>query len=184
LYQGQAVPGWAALLLSGWATLMLLSFYGAALSRRFTGVARWKQVAKWVAAPLVVGYCLFSLLYLARGNAKDDAVRSVYTSTHPLLRVALSTLMVFDRKAVITDISRTPDDYRRMGLAVNQRSLHYRQTDGWVHAVDLRTRSPFRSVVVEWYFLLMGFDTLRHTGTSDHLHVQLAVAKGGEAGRR
>lgn len=174
-YQAQGVPGWAALLLSGWATLMLLSFYGAALSRRFTGRARLKQVAKWVAAPLVIGYCVFSLVYLARGNAKDDAVRSVYTSTHPILRVALSTLMVFDRKAVITDISRTPDDYKRMGLAVNQRSMHYRQPDGWIHAVDLRTRSPFRSVLVEWYFLLMGFDTLRHQGTSDHLHVQLVV---------
>jgi hypothetical protein len=114
--------------------------------------------------------------FVSRVNAKDDAVRSVYTATHPLLRVALSTLMLADREAVITDISRTPDDYKRMRLAVNQRSLHYPQADGWVHAVDLRTRSPFRSVLVEWYFRAMGFKTLRHVGTSDHLHVYLPVA--------
>jgi len=41
--------------------------------------------------------------------------------------------------------------------------------------VDLRTRSPFRSVLVEWYFWAMGFATLRHTGTADHLHVQLVL---------
>ena len=177
LYESHGVPGWAALTLAGWATLMLLSLYSASLSRRFTGRARWNQVAKWIAAPLVVGYLAFSLLYLARGNAKDDVIRSVYTSTHPILRVALTTMMLVDRKAVITDIARTPDDYKRMGLAVSQRSMHYPQADGWVHAVDLRTRSPFRSVLVDWYFRLMGFDTLRHTGTSDHLHVQLAVAR-------
>lgn len=173
LYSSGGLPTWLALAGAAVATLGLLTLYGVALSRRLTGRARWNQIAKWVAAPMVVGYCGFALVYLAQVNAKDDAVRSVYTATHPLLRVALSTLILVDRGAVITDIARAPDDYQRMGLPVNQRSMHYRQADGWVHAVDLRTRSPFRSVLVEWYFRVMGFDTLRHTGTADHLHVSL-----------
>jgi hypothetical protein len=170
---GHAFPTWLALLASGGATLALLTLYATLASRRFTGRARLGLMAKWVAAPLVVGYCGYALLYLSRVNAKDDTVRSVYTATHPLLRVAVTTLILADRDAVITDLARAPDDYRRMGLPVNQRSLHYPQADGWVHAVDLRTRGPLRSLLVEWYFGVMGFDTLRHTGTADHLHVSL-----------
>jgi hypothetical protein len=89
--------------------------------------------------------------------------------------LAVSTLILADRNAVITDLARTPDDYRRMGLPLNRRSLHYPQADGWVHAVDLRTTSGLRSLLVEWYFRAMGFDTLRHTGTHDHLHVSLPL---------
>jgi hypothetical protein len=100
----------------------------------------------------------------------------VYTATHPLLRMALSTLILVDHDAVITDLARKPDDYRRMGLPVNQESLHYRQADGWVHAVDLRTRPGLKSLLVQWYFDVMGFDTLRHVGTHDHLHVSLPLS--------
>ncbi len=176
LYQGHGFPTWLALFVAGTGTLLLLTVYGALLSRRFTGRARLGLVVKWVAAPLVVGYCGYALLYLSRVNAKDDAVRSVYTATHPLLRVALCTLILVDRDAVITDLARAPDDYPRMGLPVNRRSLHYRQADGWVHAVDLRTRGALKSVLVDWYFRAVGFDTLRHRGTGDHLHVSLPLA--------
>lgn len=173
LHQDHGAPTWLALLASSVATLVLLTLYGMVVSRRLTGRARLGQIAKWVAAPLVVGYCGYALLHLSRVNAKDDAVRSVYTATHPLLRVALTTLILVDRDAVITDLARTPGDYGRMGLPINQNSLHYRQPDGWVHAVDLRTRGPLRSLLVEWYFRAMGFATLRHVGTADHLHVSL-----------
>ena len=163
---------------AGAGTLLLLTLYGALLSRRFTGRARSGFVAKWVAAPLVMGYCAYGLLYVSSVNTKDDAVRSVYSATHPLLRMALSTLILADHDAVITDLARRPDDYRRMGLPVNRESLHYRQADGWVHAVDLRTRPGLKSLLVQWYFDLMGFDTLRHVGTHDHLHVSLPVSPG------
>ena len=60
-----------------------------------------------------------------------------------------------------------------MGLAVNPASMHYEQSDGYVHAVDLRTvgRGWWRNWGVEGYFRAMGFGTLRHRGTEDHLHV-------------
>lgn len=182
LYQDHGFPTWLALLGAGAATLALLTAYGAVLSRRFTGRARLRMVAQWVAAPLVVGYCGYALLHLSRVNAKDERVRSVYTGTHPLLRVAVTTLILVDRDAVITDLARTPDDYQRMGLPTNRGSLHYRQADGWVHAVDLRTRGAIRSLLVEWYFRAMGFATLRHTGTADHLHVSLPLARAGPRG--
>jgi hypothetical protein len=63
-----------------------------------------------------------------------------------------------------------------MGLPVSRESLHYRQADGWVHAVDLRTHAGLKSLLVQWYFDLMGFDTLRHVGTHDHLHVSLPLS--------
>jgi hypothetical protein len=169
------LPTWLSLLTTAVATLGLLTLYGALVSRRLTGQARLGFVAKWVAAPLVVGYCGFALLHLSRVNAKDENVRSVYTATHPLLRVALTTLILVDRDAVITDLARTPEDYQRMGLPTNPRSPHYRQDDGWVHAVDLRTDGALRNLLVEWYFQIMGFETLRHGGTADHLHVSLAT---------
>lgn len=173
LYRGHGVSTWTALFLSAVATLALLSLYGVLISRRLATRARVSWIARWVAAPMVVCYCGFALLHLARENAKDDAVHSVYAATHPLLRLAVSTLILADRDAVITDLARTPDDYRRMRLPLNRRSLHYIQADGWVHAVDLRTTSGLRSLLVEWYFRAMGFDTLRHVGTRDHLHVSL-----------
>ncbi len=173
LYRAQGLATWTALLLSGAATLALLSLYGVVISRRLDRPARWGWTAKWVAAPLVVCYCGLALLHLARENAKDDAVHSAYAATHPLLRLAVSTLILADRNAVVTDLARTPDDCRRMGLPLNRQSLHYVQADGWVHAVDLRTRNGLRSLLVEWYFQAMGFDTLRHVGTRDHLHVSL-----------
>ena len=171
----RGLPTWLALAITAAATLGLLTVYGVLVSRRYTGKARAGFVAKWVAAPLVVGYCGFALLHLSRVNAKDDAVRSVYTATHPLLRLALTTLILVDRDAVITDLARTPEDYGRMGLPVNPRSPHYVQEDGWVHAVDLRSGGVLRDLLLVWYFTAMGFETMRHGGTGYHLHVSLAA---------
>jgi len=55
--------------------------------------------------------------------------------------------------------------------------LHYPQPDGYVHAIDLRTagRGFVRNRLVQAYFWSMGFVTLRHVGTADHLHVELPV---------
>lgn len=62
-----------------------------------------------------------------------------------------------------------------MGLRTFRRSRHYVQEDGWVHAVDIRTRGRgmIRNTLARAWFALMGFDTPRHTGTADHLLVSL-----------
>ena len=77
----------------------------------------------------------------------------------------------------MTDAGRTPEDYWLMGLPVNEASLHFRQDDGWVHAVDLRTRdrSEWRNRALGIAFWAFGLYSLRHRGTEDHLHVSLRL---------
>ena len=103
------------------------------------------------------------------------AMTPMHNTKTPILRMALSTVILVDPSLVITDMARRPSDYGRMGLPINDRSMHYEQPDGWVHAVDLRTKSSgeIRNLAVQIYFEAMGFSTLRHVGTADHLHVQM-----------
>jgi hypothetical protein len=171
------VPTWLAIVSGAVLTFGVVSTYAILMSRHLPGRrARAISVTKWVALPLVLSWTLYSAFYLARVNTKTDVVRSYYMAVHPILRVALSTVILFDSDLVITDTRRSTEDYPRMGLPVNNRTFHYQQADGWVHAVDLRTsgRSAIKNRAVQLYFWMMGFSTLRHVGTADHLHVQLA----------
>ena len=145
------------------------------IARRFRRRAGVPTVVKWAALPVVFTWCVYAAFYLSRVNVKSDAVRAYYSAVNPILRVALSTIVLVDPDLVVTDMGRVRANYRRMGLPVNDRTKHYRQRDGWVHAVDLRTRGrgEIRNRVVQLYFWSMGFSTLRHVGTADHLHVQL-----------
>ena len=90
-----------------------------------------------------------------------------YSGLHPLLRMAISVFVLADADAVITDADRTPEFYARAGLPANESSLHFRQDDGFVHALDLRTlnRPEWRNLAAELAFRAMGFHTLRHVGT-------------------
>jgi hypothetical protein len=139
------------------------------------GRRRWRFVLQWVAAPTVLVYCGLGLVHLSAANAKTEAVRTEYRTIHPLLRLGLSTWLVVDRDLVATDFDRVPQDYAAMGLDVLTSSRHFVQDDGFAHAMDLRTngRSGLRNALTQWYFEMMGFDTLRHVGTADHLHVSL-----------
>lgn len=176
LYEA-GLPPWLALTLAASATVLLVAAYGAWLSRRLTGRARVRTIVRWVAVPLVAGYLGHALLYLSRTHAKTEAVQAQYRATHPLLRLTLATLILTSDDLVVTDLGRVPPDYARMGLPPNTRSLHYRQQDGWMHAVDIRTvgHTAVRNWLVGWYFGVMGFRTLRHVGTADHLHVDLPM---------
>ena len=115
-------------------------------------------------------------LFLSTVNAKTDDVREYYRTVHPLLRVALSTAIFASRDMVVTDTRREPADYERMGLPTLDNSLHFVQKTGYVHAVDLRTvgRAEWKNLLMVGYFRVLGFRTLRHVGTADHLHVSLA----------
>ena len=177
LYSDGGLSPMLAVIGAGMVTAALLAVYAAWLSRRFKGRARAESVMRWVAIPTLVAWCVYSLLYLASANAKSDDVRREYRSMHPVLRIAVATAIMGDGSVVLTDSRRVAGDYTRMGLPVNQRTKHYAQKNGWVHAVDLRTngRSEIRNRVLQAYFNLMGFQTLRHVGTADHLHVQLPV---------
>ena len=158
-------------------TAAVVTAYAALVWHRFTGRVRVGLVVRRFALPLVVAYCGYALIYLSSANAKSDRVRAYYTSLHPLVRVALSTLILADQELVVTDLARGPEDYAAMGLAPNDGSLHYVQRDGYTHAADLRTagRSELKNRLVQAYFWSMGFATLRHVGTGDHLHVELSL---------
>src|SRR6266446_6339741 len=179
IYEHGTRSVWLAVLTAGILTGGVITAYAVWIARKLMrrgvrgGRALVMPVAKWVALPLVLFYCGYSLLYLASVNAKADPVRAYYGSVHPLLRLALSTAILVDRDILITDTRRLPDDYARMGLPENLRSRHYRGADGWVHAVDLRTagRGTLKNWSVQLYFWSMGFETKRHIGTADHLHV-------------
>jgi len=181
IYEHGETPVWVAVLTAAFLAGGVITAYAVWLARKLTrrggrgGRALVVPVAKWVALPLVIFYCSYSLLYLASVNAKSPPVRAYYRSVHPLLRLALSTLILVDRDMIITDTGRQPEDYSRMRLPANTRTRHYKQADGWIHAVDLRTtgRGAVKNRTVQFYFWLMGFDTRRHVGTADHLHVEL-----------
>lgn len=181
IYQHGQTSVWLSLVTAAFLSAAVVTMYAVWLARRFTtrggrgGRELVLPIAKWVALPLVVFYCGYSLLYVASVHAKTEPVRAYYTSLHPLLRLALSTIILVDRDMLITDSGRRPEDYARMGLPANTRTRHYKQADGWIHAVDLRTthRGAIKNRGVQLYFWLMGFDTRRHVGTADHLHVEL-----------
>ncbi len=177
LYATYAFQTWVALAGGVVATGIVLTLYSAVVSKKLTGKARVRLVAKRVALPLVLAYCGYTLLYLSSVNAKTPEVQEYYRSLHPMLRIAVSTMILVDRDIVITDLQRTPEDYAAMGLAVQAESMHYKQSDGFVHAMDLRTagRKEWRNWAVEFYFRAAGLETLRHVGTADHLHVALPL---------
>jgi hypothetical protein len=163
------------------AAALVLLLYGAWIyvwwtGRRIGGLRalRGPAVAVLVGVGLFQGWGLFAP---DPGHTQDEAVRAEYDRLHPLLRTSVATLLLVDDALLITDLSRRPGDYADMGLPVKDRSLHYPQADGYVHALDLHTRrhSGLRNRLVQAYFEGLGFRTRYHGGTAQHLHVALPL---------
>lgn len=170
--------GWLALSGGIGATILLLLVYILLLFRRVSSKKALLKFSLAGTSMLVLSFCLYGVMYLSTVNAKSEDIREVYRSLHPVLRVAVATTTLADGGLVITDIHRTPEDYAAMGIPLNERSLHFTQSTGYVHAIDLRTigRNEFRNMLLQNAFEFMGFQTIRHTGTADHLHVDLPVS--------
>lgn len=176
-YEHYAAGTWTSVAVGVLLAAAIITVYGGAISKKLTGRLRLRFIGTRVVLPVVVAFASYSLIYLSSSNAKTERVRQYYSSVHPLMRVAASTIILFDHEIMITDLGRTPDDYARMGLTPRESSWHHVQDDGWVHAMDLRTigRSQIRNDLTKLYFDVMGFRTLRHVGTADHLHVSLPL---------
>lgn len=166
--------------LSGGAliTAFLLFIYMTFIYRRFTkkfGDSDNLKRRSLFALALVVLYCGYGLFFISTDNFKNPALRAEISELHPLLRMGVSTFILMDKDMIITDASRVPEDYRKMGLKTAKNSLHYKQKDGYAYAIDLRTnnRNEGRNRMMQLYFKLLGFNTLRHIGTDDHLHISL-----------
>ncbi|MGB0930713.1 MAG: hypothetical protein ACPGVB_08055 [Chitinophagales bacterium] len=154
--------------------IVYLVFVYGYLTGYWASLQTLKKIAV-IALFLVGAYALHALLFLAKHNAKTPAIQEQYTELHPILRLSISTVLFLDGDVMITDAQRQPEDYRKMGLPSKKRSLHFPQKDGYVHAIDIRTNghSEFRNFLLKTYFYSMGFNTLRHVGTGDHLHISL-----------
>jgi hypothetical protein len=175
-YRRFEVPTWPALLSGVLLTALILLVYAAAVSKKVSGKFRMPSFLPKAILAVVGAYALYALIYLSSLNVKGG-VEDTYHSLHPLLRLATSTFILVDGDLVITDMERRSADYARMGLPVYEQSLHYEQDDGYAHAVDLRTlgRGAWRNFLMTAYYRAMGFRTVRHVGTADHLHVSLPV---------
>tara|TARA_Y100000815_G_scaffold106043_1_gene94800 strand:+ start:1199 stop:1798 length:600 start_codon:yes stop_codon:yes gene_type:complete len=122
-------------------------------------------------------YIGYAVLYVASTNAVPDEIREEYQTIHPLLRLAASPVIVFDPSAFRHPDGSVLEDYRLMGLSVNEANLHFVQTDDLSHSLDLVTdnRSEWRNRAIELGFWAFGFHSLRHRGLGDHLHVSLRL---------
>ncbi len=176
-YRLFAIPTWPSLLVGMLLTALVLLLYLARVAKRLSGRRQLPGPVWQVVIGVVAAYCLYALVYVSSLNVKAPDIRAEYRSLHPLLRVATSTFIILDSDLVITDMERQAEDYPRMGLPVYERSLHFVQTDGYAHAVDLRTlgRAEWRVLLTGLYFRVTGFRVFRHVGTADHLHVSLPV---------
>lgn len=167
--------GWLALAGGIFATVLLLLLYVFFLFRKTSNKRLLLKFSLTGLGTLVCAFCFYGIMYLSSVNAKNEEVRQVYRSMHPILRVAIATTTLADGDLVITDIQRTPEDYKAMGIPLNERSLHFEQPSGYVHAIDLRTigRNEFRNFILRSSLRAMGLKTIRHVGTADHLHAAL-----------
>ncbi len=175
----------------GWNAWLAVVFGALLAGLAASGIGWWVQrklglqipfraLAGGLVLPAVAIFCALSLLQLSRSNAKSPEVRSGWATLHPALRLAVGTLRLVDGHIVLTEIERGPSSYAAMRLPRPIHSYHYRQDDGTVHAVDLRTddRGAVRNGLMQLYFELLGFETIRHVGTADHLHVRVPQLHG------
>lgn len=169
------VPGWSSVVAGTAVGAIALAWVGRRVGRRLGRDARSARVALAYATPIALLFALSTAGWLARTGAKNPEIAARWSELHPALRIAVGTARWADESVVVTEIGRSRGDYDRMGLPRRKRSMHYVQGDGWVHAVDLRTigHGELRNRAAQLYFDLMGFETLRHSGTADHLHVEL-----------
>ncbi len=157
-------------------TTFLLAIYFLFFYGKVTGTVGSIRLKLGMAFLVVGVYSVHGLLFLSTKNVKHSKIQKDFRSLHPILRLSISTIIRFDPTLIITDSNRVPEDYRKMGMTSKRHSLHYKQSSGYVHAIDIRTnnRTFIRNVLIRGYFWMMGFNTLQHGGTGEHLHVSLS----------
>ena len=103
-------PGpWPSLV--GGALISSLVLFGilTALNRWVLGRTGSMRAIKWrglFAIGLVAAFCTYGVIYLSDTNAKAADVRSEFRTMHPVLRMAVSTVILGDRDLLVTDASR------------------------------------------------------------------------------
>jgi len=179
LHSSQNLMPWICIATATFMTIVLLYIYLTffhAWVTDYSTETRYGAKRRFIISAFVVClYVIHGIFYISGSNLKTEAVREEIRKVHPILRLSASTLMHIDKDLLITDATRLPEDYKKMGLKSIKQSLHYRQSTGYAHALDIRTngRPEWKNQLVRAYFFVMGFRTLRHGGTADHLHISL-----------
>lgn len=178
LHYDKLFSTYSAIMFSGiFASLVLLVyiFYLFGSNQKIHNSGNYLKRRFTISALIVGSFVFYAITFISPENTKGSEVKKEFYNLHPTLRLACSTLFLLDRKAIITDASRLPEDYKKMGLKTRKQSLHYKQKDGYSYALDLRTnnRSHLRNSLLRGYFYVLGFNTLRHVGTDDHLHISM-----------
>ena len=179
LHESYALSPWISTMGGvGFSAVLLFVYFSFFYGKLTGGLGGFDAMKRRliIAVLLMILYSLQGILFFSSDNMKTSDLKSELTDVHPILRLGVSTLIYLDKGLLITDAQRQPEDYTKMGLKQKSHSLHYEQDDGYAHALDLRTknRSEIRNTITKWYFKLMGFNTLRHVGTADHLHISLS----------
>lgn len=179
MHDHYAFQGWFCLCMGAMVAAVILFAYINYLHDYYIGKtlsARTLQRNYAIVLMIVLIYCANSIWSISAANVKEAEVKKEFRSLHPVLRLGISTLILIDKDLILTDAERKPEDYRDMGLPSKRYSLHYAQSTGYAHAVDIRTKghSWLRNKLIQSYFRLMGFNTLMHVGTAEHLHISLS----------
>lgn len=170
---------WICIAAATFMTILLFFIYLTFLHAWITdyaGNTRYTVKRRFgISAFVVLLYVIHGIFYIGGSNLKSADLRKEIREVHPILRLSASTLIHMDKDLLITDSARLPEDYKKMGLQSKKQSLHYLQNTGYAHAIDIRTknRPEWKNQLVRAYFVIMGFRTLRHDGTADHLHISL-----------
>jgi len=181
LHEAHGLLPWLSILGGIGITIVLMFIYFSFIYGKITGkFGKTGSVKRRaiIAILVVLLYSLHGLFYISGKNLKNKQLQSEILSVHPIVRLSVSTLIHIDKSLIITDANRRPEDYRKMGLKSKSHSLHYKQSNGYSHALDIRTRDKniVGNFLVQNYFRLMGFRTLKHGGSSttgEHLHISL-----------
>lgn len=107
---------------------------------------------------------------------KNDDTKKEEAYLHPSLSRSIKLAEVVGFDPVVTDISRSTAFYQRNKLKRVRHSQHYVKNNK-SYAVDIRTNNSnfIRNRLLQFYFMLLGFDTMIHGGTAVHLHVGIPL---------
>lgn len=169
---------WMSVFFGALITAAVLFFYVTYVQNQFVKKTLSPKILQRnyaLTLAVVLMYCANGVWSISAANVKETAVKQEFKTLHPILRLSISTLILFEKDLILTDAERKPEDYKHLGLASKNHSLHYEQSTGYAHAVDIRTKGHtwIRNKLIQGYFEIMGFNTLVHIGTAEHLHVSL-----------
>lgn len=174
-HEGWGLGPWASLALGVTAISVILAGYAWVVGRMMGTGPGTRRLLDRGAVALGVAFALYGAIWVGAGKAGDPAVRAEYRTLHPALQVATGLIFLADPGRVVTGDARTREDYRLLGLPAAEAALHFPRDDGFVHAVDFRTRGrpEWGNKAVELGFWFLGFHARRMRGTADHLHVSI-----------